>query len=109
MFLHDLLKQLVFAGVALAVSAYLWRTFTNEYTKTVAEAIKNQKPMEFKPVEFKPAFKFDSNPAFWQPPTINMSDFQPKSTSSPKSTFQSKPMTQSRPSTSRSPSFHKHR
>ena len=109
MFFHDLLKQLVFAGVALAVSAYLWRTFTSEYTKTVAESIKNQKPLEFKSVEFKPAFKLDSNPAFWQPPTINMSDFQPKSPSSaPKSTFQSKPMTQSRPSTSRS-SFPKHR
>jgi hypothetical protein len=81
MFFHDLLKQLVLAGVALAASTYLWRTVTNEYTAKVAESIKNQKPMEFKPVEFKPAFKFDSNPTFWQPPTINMSEFQLKSTS----------------------------
>ena len=103
MFLHDLLKQLVLAGIALTASAYLWKTFTNEYTAKVAESIKNQKPMEFKSVEFKPAFKFDSNPALWQPPTINMSDFQAKSTS------QSKPMTSSRPSTSRSSSFQKHR
>ena len=86
MFFHDLLKQLVLAGVALAASTYVWRTFTNEYTAKVAESIKNQKPLEFKSVEFKPAFKFDSNPAFWQPPTINMSDFQPKSTGTPKPT-----------------------
>ena len=78
MFLQDLLKQLVFACVALAMSAYLWQTFTKQYTEAVAKSIKNQKPMEFKSVEFKPAFKFDSNPAIWQPPTINMSDFQPK-------------------------------
>jgi hypothetical protein len=78
MFLHDLLKQLVFAGVALALSGYLWTTFANEYTAKVAEAVKNQKPMEFKRVEFKPAFKFDSNTPIWQPPTINLSDFQSK-------------------------------
>jgi hypothetical protein len=86
MFLHDLLKQVVFAGVALALSAYLWTTFANQVTGKMAESIKNQKPMEFKSVEFKPAMKFDSNSVIWKPPTINVGDFQRKSTGQSKPT-----------------------
>ena len=115
MILHDILKQLVLAGVGIAVSTYLWRTVTNQYTTRVAESIKNQKPIEFKQVEFKP-MQFDSKSLIWQPPTINMSDFQPKSspsssksTSASRPTVQSKPMVQSRPSTTRSSTLHKHR
>jgi hypothetical protein len=91
MILHDLLKQLVFAGVALALSAYLWSTFTKQYTDAVAKSIKNQSPLEFKQVEFKPAMTFDSKSLIWQPQPINMNNFQ------------------SRPSTSRSSSLQKHR